>query len=127
MCLEIVMTPYAELTRAGQFRHLRSLALRGLAAYALGEASFSPLKYVQNATFLVRACGSTERFLLRVHAPRWRECDEIRSELLWLHIAALFDGYRRSRALRDEHASCLSHIHRGNVGVPGAVAPESSR
>jgi Ser/Thr protein kinase RdoA (MazF antagonist) len=79
------MKPFHELTRAGQFRRLASVARHALRDYDLGDVSLSPLQYIQNATWGVQ-CRAGQRYALRVHAPRRHDTAAIRSELLWLEV-----------------------------------------
>ncbi len=77
------MKPFDELNRTGQFRRLTFLARRALLDYDLGEVSLSPLQHIQNATWGVQ-CHNSQRYVLRVHAPRRHDEATICSELLWL-------------------------------------------
>jgi Ser/Thr protein kinase RdoA (MazF antagonist) len=96
--MRYLMKLFDDLTKTAQFRRLASLAHRALRDYDLGEVSLSPLQYVQNATWSVR-CHSSQRYVLRVHAPRWHDIAAIRSELLWLE-ALRSDGFIVSAPVR---------------------------
>ena len=92
------MKPFHALTKPAQFRRLTSLAHRALRDYDLGDVSLSPLQYIQNATWDAQ-CRSGERYVLRVHAPRWHDAAAIRSELRWLE-ALRGDGFIVSAPVR---------------------------
>src|SRR5579871_325879 len=86
-----LMKPFQDLTKTAQFRRLAVLARHALRDYDLGEASLSPLQYIQNATWSVQ-CPGGQRYALRVHAPRRHDTAAIRSELLWLEALGA-DGF----------------------------------
>ena len=77
------MTPYAQLTRAGQTRRLTRLAGTALGAYALSPVRLTRLAQGWNTTFRVDTAGD-DRYVLRVHRPNGPTTEMIRSELVWL-------------------------------------------
>ena len=78
------LPPQARLDR------LQQLARAALGRWRLDAAALSLLKYRENAVFKVADPGSGERFVLRVHRPRYRTDAELRSELQW--TAALIEA-----------------------------------
>lgn len=87
-----MMRPFHNLSKTAQFRRLTSLAHRAILDYDLGKISFSPLQYIQNATWGVQ-CRGGPRYVLRIHAPRRHDTATIRSELLWLQALNAEDGF----------------------------------
>jgi Ser/Thr protein kinase RdoA (MazF antagonist) len=81
--VEEQMKSYESLTRAGQLRRLRSLAVKALAAYELYEFQLTPLQHEGNTTFRVDM-PSGERYVLRIHYPGLRTVESIQSEMNWL-------------------------------------------
>ncbi|HUF37371.1 MAG TPA: phosphotransferase [Anaerolineales bacterium] len=77
------MKSFSSLTRLGQVRRLRALALAALRQYDLKVARLSLLTYHFNAIFRIDTPGK-ERFVLRINIPRIRTLGNIRSEALWL-------------------------------------------
>jgi Ser/Thr protein kinase RdoA (MazF antagonist) len=93
------MKPFHEAGNSEQFRRLRPLAERALAAYELGPARLSPVQQVSNAVYRVEAADG-RRYALRVHNARWSDPRDIESELQW-----------------------LEHVRRsGTIAVPKSVA-----
>lgn len=93
----MIQRPYENLTRIGQIRRMKELALTALASYDLEYITLKPLQHFFNTTFRVDAClpsgitgqsdatGNTrERFVLRIHRPAAQSAAIIQSELLWL-------------------------------------------
>lgn len=80
------MKPFAQLSRPGQVRRLRPLALQALEAYGLAGTVLRPLKHWNNTTFAVQA--GKRRLVLRLNRPGFQNAVAIRSELQWLQALA---------------------------------------
>jgi Ser/Thr protein kinase RdoA (MazF antagonist) len=78
---------FAARPEAEQAALLAGLARRALGAWGLDGAEVALIKYRENAVFRVTAPGG-ERSVLRVHRPRYRSDDEIRSEAAWMRALA---------------------------------------
>ncbi len=74
--------PFVGLPTGEQIRRLAALAAAALPDFGLEGADLEPIKYRENAVFLVR--GDAGRFVLRVHRPGYRSAPEIRSEIAWM-------------------------------------------
>ncbi len=86
------MIPFYDLNPAAQFRRLAPLARRALLDYDLGEVSLTPLQQSQNAIWRVQ-CRGSQRYVLRIHAPRRHDTAAIRSEFLWLEALNAEGGF----------------------------------
>jgi Ser/Thr protein kinase RdoA (MazF antagonist) len=81
------MKPFAELTRRGKARRLRTLALRALEQYDIAVADLRLLGMYTNFLYRVRTVSQNGRgpsYVLRVCTPGWRTLNDIRSEAMWL-------------------------------------------
>lgn len=84
------MRDFNFLTRDGQFKRIRRLAVEALGQYDLEIAGIAPVQYFRNATFRVEARlpgdgnSPVVRFLLRVDRPGTRDGGHLASELAWL-------------------------------------------
>jgi Ser/Thr protein kinase RdoA (MazF antagonist) len=74
---------FVALEQDEQVARLERLALRALSAWDLAVPRVSLLKYRENAVFSVSAAQG-RRAVLRVHRPRYRSDDDIRSEIAWM-------------------------------------------
>jgi len=81
------MSTLSALTEAAQLERLAALARRALPAWGLDGARLAPLKYRENAVFLVEDEGG-RRAVLRVHRPGYRSDAHIRSEAAWMRALA---------------------------------------
>lgn len=95
---------FAALPEAEQARRLAGLGRSALAAFGLGDARISLLKYRENAVFRVDAEGAGPR-VLRVHRPRYRSDAEIRSEMAWM--GAVNDAGIRTPAVLPARSGAL--------------------
>lgn len=77
------MKPFETLTRAGQLRYLKRLALKALTAYTVQASRLSTLQHEGNTTFRVDSANG-ERYVLRIHHPTLRTIESVRSEMMWL-------------------------------------------
>jgi len=77
------MKPFETLTRAGQLRYLKRLALKALTAYDVQEPRLKALQHEGNTTFRVDSANG-ERYMLRIHHPALRTVETVRSEMMWL-------------------------------------------
>jgi Ser/Thr protein kinase RdoA (MazF antagonist) len=73
---------FAALATDEQVARLAGLATRALAAWDLAAPRVELVKYRENAVFLVTSADGT-RAILRIHRPRYRSDDDIRSEIAW--------------------------------------------
>ncbi|MBI5506981.1 MAG: phosphotransferase [Deltaproteobacteria bacterium] len=89
---------FAALSNDDQVAALARLARTALAAWELAEARLDLVKYRENAVFCVTDAGG-ERSILRVHRPRYRSDDDIRSELAWMR-ALDADGIATPSSIR---------------------------
>jgi len=74
---------FAALDQDEQVERLSRLASRALLDWDLASPRLALLKYRENAVFAVTATDGT-RAVLRVHRPRYRSDEEIRSEVAWM-------------------------------------------
>jgi Ser/Thr protein kinase RdoA (MazF antagonist) len=77
------MKPFETLTKAGQLRRLRQLAVKALAAYDIQRSQLTALQHEGNTTFRVDVANG-ERYVLRIHHPTLRTVETVRSEMMWL-------------------------------------------
>ncbi|HUT21736.1 MAG TPA: phosphotransferase [Anaerolineae bacterium] len=77
------MQAFEQLTRQGQARRLRKLALRALEQYPLDVVDMRLVGTFTNTLFRVRAAGG-QSYVLRVCTPGWRTETDLRSEAMWL-------------------------------------------
>ena len=77
------MKPFEILTKAGQLRRLRRLAVKALTAYEIQGPRLTPLQHEGNTTFRVDLANG-ERYVLRIHHPSLRTVEAVQSELIWL-------------------------------------------
>jgi len=77
------MQAFEQLTRRGQARRLRKLALRALEQYPLDVVDVRLVGTFTNTLFRVRAAGG-QSYVLRVCTPGWRTEMDLRSEATWL-------------------------------------------
>ena len=77
------MNLFGTLTRAGQLRYLRQLALKALTAYAVQASRLTALQHEGNTTFRVDLANG-QRYVLRIHHPALRTVESVRSEMMWL-------------------------------------------
>jgi len=106
-----------------EFRNLagseQSARIEGLARVALRDwdlqgSDVELVKYRENAVFAVTA-NDGERFALRVHRPRYRSDDQIRSEVAWM-VALADVGVRTPDLIRTRDGGVLTVA--GADGVP---------
>lgn len=107
---------FARLSNDEQVAALARLARRALAEWNLADASIELVKYRENAVFCVTA-GGGERAILRVHRPRYRSDDDIRSELAWMR-ALNDDGIPTPQAIAARGGDCV--VTAAGDGVPEA-------
>ncbi|MFN2156927.1 MAG: phosphotransferase enzyme family protein [Anaerolineae bacterium] len=81
------MQAFQQLTKRGQARRLRKLALRALEQYPLDVADVHLVGTFTNTLFRVRAADGTS-YVLRVCTPGWRTETDLRSEAMWLAALA---------------------------------------
>lgn len=74
---------FASLEEPEQVARLEGLARGALAEWDLPSPRVALLKYRENAVFAVTAADG-RRAVMRVHRPRYRSDDEIRSEVAWM-------------------------------------------
>lgn len=77
------MKPFTTLTRLGQIRRLRTMALAALKHYDLRVERLRLLTYHFNAIFRIDTAGGG-KFVLRINIPGIRTHGNIRSEAMWL-------------------------------------------
>jgi Ser/Thr protein kinase RdoA (MazF antagonist) len=77
------MQAFEQLTRRGQGRRLRKLALHALEQYPLDVVDVRLVGTFTNTLFRVRAVGG-QSYVLRVSMPGWRTETDLRSEAMWL-------------------------------------------
>jgi Ser/Thr protein kinase RdoA (MazF antagonist) len=77
------MKPFDQLTRRGQARRLRRLALHALAHYPLDVLDVRLLGSFTNTLYRVRD-ASGRSYVIRVCTPGWRTETDLRSEAVWL-------------------------------------------
>jgi len=74
---------FAELPDDEQIARLSRLAARALSAWDISAPQLELVKYRENAVFMVTA-REGGRSILRIHRPRYRSDDDIRSEFAWM-------------------------------------------
>lgn len=105
---------FVSLSNDQQVAALAGLARTALAAWDLGPARLELVKYRENAVFLVTAAEG-ERTILRVHRPRYRSDDQIRSELAWMS-ALEADGIATPQAIAARDGNLV--VTAAAEGVP---------
>jgi Ser/Thr protein kinase RdoA (MazF antagonist) len=81
------MQAFEQLTKRGQARRLRKLALRALDQYPLDVIDVRLVGTFTNTLFRVRAADGRS-YVLRVCTPGWRTETDLRSEAIWLAALA---------------------------------------
>ena len=92
------MRPFTQLTKQGQIRRLRQLAINVLPYYNLTDATLKFLQHGENTTFHVQTNSSAKadgpfldgHYLLRLHGATHNTSTQINAEQVWL------------KALRDD-------------------------
>lgn len=107
---------FARLAEAEQVARLRQLADRALRCWDCEQPNVDLIKYRENAVFSVRT-GEGERWVLRVHRPRYRSDEAIRSEFAWMQ-ALQASGIHTPRVLTTRDGDLLT-VTQGE-GVPEA-------
>ncbi|MCC6847165.1 MAG: phosphotransferase [Deltaproteobacteria bacterium] len=107
---------FAALATDEQVARLAGLANRALAAWDLAAPRVELVKYRENAVFLVTAADGT-RAILRVHRPRYRSDDDIRSEFAWMR-ALDADGIPTPAAIPTRTGDGLTTVGVGGVPEP---------
>lgn len=107
---------FATLDTGEQVARLTRLAERALAAWDLATPRVELLKYRENAVFLVTTADGA-RAILRVHRPRYRSDDDIRSEIAWMQ-ALDADGIPTPAAIATRAGDWLTTV--AADGVPEA-------
>jgi Ser/Thr protein kinase RdoA (MazF antagonist) len=77
------MKPFDQLTRRGQARRLRTLALHALAQYPLDVVDVHLLGIFTNTLYRIRDANGRS-YVIRVCTPGWRTETDLRSEAMWL-------------------------------------------
>jgi Ser/Thr protein kinase RdoA (MazF antagonist) len=77
------MKSFGQLTRRGQIRRLRELALHALGQYSLEVTELRLVGVYTNTLFRLRT-GDDRLYVLRVCTPGWRAATDLRSEAMWL-------------------------------------------
>lgn len=77
------MKPFEALTYTGQLNRLRRLAVKALAEYDLYDFRLTVLQHEGNTTFRVDVANG-DRYVLRIHWPKLRTVEAVRSEMIWL-------------------------------------------
>ncbi len=85
------MRPFTQLTKQGQIRRLRQLAINVLPYYDLTDAALKFLQHGENTTFHVQTAssGTTDgpfldgHYLLRIHGTGYNSPVQINAELVW--------------------------------------------
>lgn len=88
---------FASLSNDEQVSALQQLATAAVSSWDLPDPRLELVKYRENAVFAV-AAATGERFVLRVHRPRYRGDDDIRSEIAWMHALGR-DGFSTPSAI----------------------------
>jgi Ser/Thr protein kinase RdoA (MazF antagonist) len=81
------MQPFEQLTKRGQARRLRTLALHALEQYPLDVVDVRLVGTFTNTLFRVRAAERSS-YVLRVCTPGWRTERDLHSEAMWLAALA---------------------------------------
>ncbi len=77
------MVAFEQLTRRGQARRLKTLALHALEHYPLDVVDLRLVGTFTNTLFRVRTVGG-QSYVIRVCTPGWRTETDLRSEAMWL-------------------------------------------
>jgi len=107
---------FAKLSNDEQVAALSDLARTGLVEWGLGGARVELVKYRENAVFCVTANGG-DRSILRVHRPRYRTDDDIRSELAWMR-ALSGDGVATPLAIPARSGDYVVTVAAADVPEP---------
>jgi Ser/Thr protein kinase RdoA (MazF antagonist) len=107
---------FRDLAGKEQAARIEALARRALPEWGLDDARVELVKYRENAVFSITA-GDGARYALRVHRPRYRSDDEIRSEAQWM--AALEEvGVRTPEIVPTRSGDVVTHAHADGVPEP---------
>jgi len=107
---------FAALATDEQVARLAGLATRALASWDLAAPRVELVKYRENAVFLVTTADGG-RAILRVHRPRYRSDDDIRSELAWMR-ALDADGIPTPAAIATRTGEWLTTVSAAGVPEP---------
>ncbi len=114
---------FARLSTEDQVAALAQLARNALQAWRLADAGLDLIKYRENAVFAVDARagehgdGSELRYVLRVHRPRYRSDDDLRSEAAWTRALAAA-GVETAAMLQTTDGDILSVAEAAAVPEP---------
>lgn len=107
---------FAQLSNEEQIERLDRLVRKALLAWGITDAQVDLIKYRENAVFSVSSVDGT-RGVLRVHRPRYRSDEHIRSELSWMKALAE-SGVSTPDALRTRTGDVLAVVEADGVPEP---------
>ena len=100
--------PYRELSRAGQLRRLRSLAILALEEYGLSAPLLSFHCFDTNLLYRI-ADGEGKLYILRLGTPGWRTFTDLQLEAAWL------EALEKETDIRVPH---IYHATDGRTVIP---------
>ncbi|MBW3624029.1 MAG: phosphotransferase [Armatimonadetes bacterium] len=118
------MKPYREITRKGQIRRMRGLALAALKQFEIEPLRVEFLTHGENTTFRVsarsRESSPPESYLLRIHIdhPTYRDTLPVLSELQWLQSLRRSEGLEVPEPVPTRDGAWV--VREEAEGVPGA-------
>lgn len=107
---------FAQLSNDEQVAGLQALAAQALQAWDIDTPRLELIKYRENAVFAVHAADGS-RAVMRVHRPRYRSDDQIRSEFAWME-ALNAAGIHTPQVLRTRHGDVLTVARFASVPEP---------
>lgn len=110
-------TSFADLTKIGQARRLRTLALVALESYDLVPRRVTTLSTDLNGVFRVDTASGV-RFVLRVTPPDWRTEAETRSEIAWLLALASDSNIEPVQPLLNRAGDDITTVSTDSVPEP---------
>ena len=107
---------FARLSNDEQVAGLQTLAAQALEAWEIETPRLELIKYRENAVFAVHPADGS-RAVMRVHRPRYRGDDQIRSEFAWME-ALDTAGIHTPQVLRTRRGDVLTVARFAGVPEP---------
>jgi Ser/Thr protein kinase RdoA (MazF antagonist) len=110
------MTDFADASNDEQIERLGRLARTALDSWDVPDPHVELVKYRENAVFSV-ASGDEKRGVLRIHRPRYRTDQHIRSELTWMK-ALSESGIHTPAVVETKNGDVLTVVETEGVPEP---------
>ncbi len=111
-----VQMEFAELSNEQQIERLERLARKALPHWKIAGPDIALIKYRENSVFGVTGADGT-RAVLRIHRPRYRTDEQIRSELAWMR-ALSEDGIETPAAIETAAGDVLAVVESDGIPEP---------